>query len=538
MDSSAATPELRRDALAAICELACLQRPLHWRGIFTRPESPRLCSLLVYIEADTCLRTEFACTVQQGSEEAGHEDDIVISKESRSNMLGILSVSILLGAVLSVTGTESNALLNLFIGLSNASVTISHLIAWYSPVGIFFLVATRTSQVRDTGRVFRSIFEYVLTALACLLLYGLVFLPALYAAVTRRSLRRFLRLTTSPMLKAVRSASRAVSMPETIDVLEEIEELEPRIVRFVIPVGANVSMSGTAVVVSVAAVFLAKFNGLELGPEDMIGIGTTTLFASLGAASIPNSSVLTLLMILRILELPNSDISLVFAADCIIDRFRIAANIFTDSVGSAVVQQFSRLEPLEDTVDESVPPLPGLGLTSDVLRCLPGAEIPQGSSPVVHRHRKASDTVLLEVQDHQQSIAFGQHSQQGMVLPKQHQRKQDLSDDRHSRGIMKSSSTLHDRRRHHRQKKKASRLVEVPEAARGDEDSQPSKKPKEQKYHKRRHHRPKRAKDANASSTAIKDCTTEQTASSMVPPSVLAQLGRRTSSSTAVKPET
>ncbi|XP_040074399.3 putative sodium-dependent excitatory amino acid transporter glt-4 [Ixodes scapularis] len=204
---------------------------------------------------------------------ATNEDDIVISKESRSNMLGILSVSILLGAVLSVTGTESNALLNIFIGLSNASVTISHLIAWYSPVGIFFLVATRTSQVRDTGRVFRSIFEYVLTALACLLLYGLVFLPALYAAVTRRSLRRFLRLTTSPMLKAVRSASRAVSMPETIDVLEEIEELEPRIVRFVIPVGANVSMSGTAVVVSVAAVFLAKFNGLELGPEDMIGIG-------------------------------------------------------------------------------------------------------------------------------------------------------------------------------------------------------------------------------------------------------------------------
>lgn len=95
----------------------------------------------------------------------------------------------------------------------------------YSPVGIFFLVATRTSQVRDTGRVFRSIFEYVLTALACLLLYGLVFLPALYAAVTRRSLRRFLRLTTSPMLKAVRSASRAVSMPETIGNGNEVSAL-------------------------------------------------------------------------------------------------------------------------------------------------------------------------------------------------------------------------------------------------------------------------------------------------------------------------
>lgn len=55
--------------------------------------------------------------------------------------------------------------------------------------------------------------------------------------------------------------------------LEENADLEPRIVRFVIPVGANVSMSGTVAVVSAAAVFLAKLNGLHLGTEEMLIIG-------------------------------------------------------------------------------------------------------------------------------------------------------------------------------------------------------------------------------------------------------------------------
>ncbi|KAK8764990.1 hypothetical protein V5799_032398 [Amblyomma americanum] len=35
------------------------------------------------------------------------------------------------------------------------------------------------------------------------------------------------------------------------------------------------------------------------------------------------------------------------------DRFRTTVNIFSDSVGSAIVQQFSSLKPLEDSQDES-----------------------------------------------------------------------------------------------------------------------------------------------------------------------------------------
>lgn len=38
------------------------------------------------------------------------------------------------------------------------------------------------------------------------------------------------------------------------------------------------------------------------------------------------------------------------------DRLRMTVNIYSDSVGSAIVQQFSRLKPIEDSLDESLVP--------------------------------------------------------------------------------------------------------------------------------------------------------------------------------------
>ncbi|KAL3226545.1 hypothetical protein MRX96_024885 [Rhipicephalus microplus] len=67
----------------------------------------------------------------------------------------------------------------------------------------------------------------------------------------------------------------------------------------------------------------------------------------------PNSSVLTVLMILMALRVSSRNISLVFVIDWAVDRFRTTVNIYSDSVGSAIVQQFSPLETFEDSGEET-----------------------------------------------------------------------------------------------------------------------------------------------------------------------------------------
>lgn len=86
----------------------------------------------------------------------------------------------------------------------------------YSPVGIFFLVVERTHEISELSVAGNAIRGYVITALSGLVLYGMVFLPFAYAVVVRRDVRPFLRIMTSPVIKAFKSASRAVSVPVTI----------------------------------------------------------------------------------------------------------------------------------------------------------------------------------------------------------------------------------------------------------------------------------------------------------------------------------
>ncbi|KAL3226544.1 hypothetical protein MRX96_024884 [Rhipicephalus microplus] len=153
-----------------------------------------------YIEA--CIR--YTYTKMPPQNETGMVDDEVIHvvMDSRANILGLLSMSVMLGAVLSVTASESDSLLNLFVGLSNATVTVSQLTAWVSPVGVFFLVATRLSQTSELDHSFGAMGTLLLVSVAALAAYGLGLLPALYVLVTRKDARRFLRITCAPAMKA------------------------------------------------------------------------------------------------------------------------------------------------------------------------------------------------------------------------------------------------------------------------------------------------------------------------------------------------
>ena len=66
-------------------------------------------------------------------------------------------------------------------------------------------------------------------------------------------------------------------MPTTIRCVEQNNNIDPRISRFVIPLGTTVNMDGTAFYEGVAALFIAQMNGIELSVPQMI----TTVYVHL-----------------------------------------------------------------------------------------------------------------------------------------------------------------------------------------------------------------------------------------------------------------
>ncbi len=80
------------------------------------------------------------------------------------------------------------------------------------------------------------------------------------------------------------TASSSATLPVTIDALERKNEVDPRITRFILPIGATINMDGTALYEAVAAIFIAQLRNVDLTVGNVIAISITSTAASIGAA--------------------------------------------------------------------------------------------------------------------------------------------------------------------------------------------------------------------------------------------------------------
>lgn len=104
-------------------------------------------------------------------------------------------------------------------------------------------------------------------------------------------------------------------MPVTIQCLEDKNHIDPRVTRFVLPIGSTINMDGTALYEAVAAIFIAQVRGISLTIGSVIAVSITATAASIGAAGIPQAGLVTMVMVLDTVGLPAQDVSLILAVD-------------------------------------------------------------------------------------------------------------------------------------------------------------------------------------------------------------------------------
>jgi len=64
----------------------------------------------------------------------------------------------------------------------------------------------------------------------------------------------------------------SATLPVTYRCLEENNNIDPRVTRFVLPVGATINMDGTALYEAVAALFIAQSLGMELDAATVVTV--------------------------------------------------------------------------------------------------------------------------------------------------------------------------------------------------------------------------------------------------------------------------
>lgn len=97
--------------------------------------------------------------------------------------------------------------------------------------------------------------------------------------------------------------------------MQENNKVDPRISKFVLPIGATVNMDGTALFVTVASIFIAQMNNIPLDSGILVTVVLTSTATSIAAASVPSAALVLMLIVLTAIEAPIQDVSLLWAID-------------------------------------------------------------------------------------------------------------------------------------------------------------------------------------------------------------------------------
>lgn len=107
----------------------------------------------------------------------------------------------------------------------------------------------------------------------------------------------------------------AAALPITFRCMNDKLRVDQRITRFVLPIGCNINMDGTALFISIASIFIAQMSGMTLGFGELVTVLLTSTAASMSSASVPSAALVLLLVVLTAIDAPVQDVTLLFAVD-------------------------------------------------------------------------------------------------------------------------------------------------------------------------------------------------------------------------------
>ncbi|GMS91610.1 hypothetical protein PENTCL1PPCAC_13785 [Pristionchus entomophagus] len=267
------------------------------------------------------------------------------------NVLGLIVFCSGFGIILSILGDQARLMTNFFIVLDAIIMRWISALMWCYPIGILSLVIKNIVDIDNLTETAQALAMYVVTVICGLMIHSLLTLPFLYAVVTRKSPFSFITGMLQALATAFGTASSGATLPVTFRCLEENLKIDRRVTRFVLPLGATITMDGTALYEAVAVIFIAQLHNVKLSALDLLTISVTTTVASIGSGAVP-AGLDTIMIVLKTVGLPTKDLTLLLTVDWLLDRIRTSVNVMGDGYGAGIIHHLTKNSLLEADEDE------------------------------------------------------------------------------------------------------------------------------------------------------------------------------------------
>ena len=308
----------------------------------------------------------------------------VVDAFAKGDMLQVLFFSILFGYAMHAFGERGKPVFDLIEKLSHVLFGIVGVIMKVAPIGAFGAMAytigkhglgSLTQLISLMGAFYTTCVIFIIGVLGSI------------AALHGFSLFKLIRYIKEELFLVLGTSSSESALPRLMAKMENAGA-EKSVVGLVVPTGYSFNLDGTAIYLTMAAVFIAQATNTPMDLTQQITLLAILLLTSKGAAGVTGSGFIVLAATLSAVgSIPVAGLALILGIDRFMSEARALTNFIGNSVATLVVAKWvkaldtDRLTAVLNNETQDEADFPEL-----VLDDAPDIEIPHSPRPIVEHN--------------------------------------------------------------------------------------------------------------------------------------------------------
>jgi aerobic C4-dicarboxylate transport protein len=257
---------------------------------------------------------------------------------AKGEILQVLFLAVLFGIALQHFGRRDNLIYQFIEKLSHVLFEIVNIIMKAAPIGAFGAMAFTIGAygVSSLLLLAKLMGTFYLTCLA--FVFGVL---GIIARMHGFSIWRLLRYIKEELLIVLGTSSSEAALPRMMAKLESLGAGKST-VGLVIPTGYSFNLDGTAIYLTMAAVFIAQATNTTMTLLQQITLLAVLLLTSKGAAGVTGSGFIVLAATLSAVgHIPVAGLALILGIDRFMSEARAITNVIGNGVATLVIARWT-----------------------------------------------------------------------------------------------------------------------------------------------------------------------------------------------------
>jgi aerobic C4-dicarboxylate transport protein len=258
---------------------------------------------------------------------------------ARNNMLQVIFFAVLFGVVLAQMKDRASRLIDVLDELVQALFGMVRIVMYLAPLAAFGGMAFTIGKYGIGSVVQLGEFVLAVYATSAVFVFVVLGIVAHFAGVRLLALLSYLK---EELLIVFSTSSSEAVLPQVMQKMEAIG-CQRSVVGLVIPTGITFNADGTAIYLSLAALFIAQATGTPLTISQQVVVLLVLMLTSKGSAGVSGAGFVTLAATLAAMNaIPLAGIVLILGVDRFVNPPRAVLNVIGNSLGTIVVAQWEK----------------------------------------------------------------------------------------------------------------------------------------------------------------------------------------------------